>query len=80
MIAATLRAMSLSQTEYVVQRVKNGKVRSTHGPYETLEAAQLQKRGGERIEEVWGIWRIMERDVTEWTPVPTSPPDMPEED
>jgi hypothetical protein len=80
--------MSLTSIEYVVRRVwiSTGEVKSQHGPYDTLEHAETQKRGGERTTDEHPArrnleeWVIMERTVTEWEPVPTDPPDWPEED
>ena len=66
--------MSLTRTEFALQRRDDhGIVLSKHGPYETLGAAELQKRSGEHMSPQYG-WIIVERDVTEWTVVPTREP------
>jgi len=80
--------MSIMTTEYVVRRIwiAGDEVRSEHGPYSTLEAAGLQQRGGERMTDEHparrGLekWVIMERDVTNWIPVPKRPHDWPDDD
>ena len=76
--------MSLTTTEYKVQRRMNGEVKSNHGPYDTLENAERQRIGGERYDadrrkhEQNPLppceWVILERDVTPWSEVPSESP------
>ena len=80
--------MSLTRTEYLVQRLRQGEVYVAHGPYDSLEAAERQRAIAEKGRDENGpgaewwldTYRIVERDVTEWMPVPSIPPNWPEED
>lgn len=81
--------MSLTRTEYLVQRLRQGEVYGgTHGPYDSLDWANKQKATAERLREANGpgvawwsdSYRVVERDVTEWRPVPSAPPEWPEDD
>lgn len=62
-------------TEYELRHYYKGTLCSTHGPYDTLDNALRQKDAEERLG--FENWALFERDVTEWTPVPSTPPDSP---
>jgi hypothetical protein len=83
--------MSLTTTEYAVRRMRRGVCQSQHGPYLTMEQAEQQKEHGEWLHGAEAAdrgehrttadyWIIVERDVTDWEPVPTTEPPWPEED
>ncbi len=80
--------MSLMRTEYRVECLRQGEVRAAYGSYDSLEYAEKQKESATKEREKNGpggrwwldTYRIVERDVTEWTPVPTHTPDWPDSD
>ena len=72
--------MSLTRTEYALKRFHGSTYYGLHGPYDDLAMAQRKKDQFEPLESAATTFEIVERDVTEWTPVPTHAPDWPEED
>ena len=72
------------RTEYALKRFHGSTYYGLHGPYDDLAMAQCEKdqaeRTGNAIRRATTTFEIVERDVTEWTPVPTHAPDWPEED
>lgn len=80
--------MSLTKTEYRVECLRQGEVRITHGPYDSLDYAQKQMESAEKRRDENGpgaewwldTYRVAERDVTPWTPVPKSYHNWPDDD
>lgn len=67
--------MSLTRTEYMVQKIRRGQVLSQYGPYDDLIYAQKRLATYERINKQYSLGdtlRLMERDVFEWREVPSS--------
>lgn len=68
----------IMSTEYMVQRVRRGVVQVQHGPYDSLDYAETCKKKAETRRETTGpgeewridTFRIVERDVTPWIPIP----------
>jgi hypothetical protein len=75
--------MSMMRTEYSLECLRDGEVRIAHGPYDSLEYAKKMQASAEKLRDEYGpdriarddTYRIAERDVTEWTPIPTTPPE-----